>query len=111
MFPVSGAWQLKHSDPNNEFPIISASSAYSKLERFDTLGRNRFHKPCCLASARSFVMTSKFVHLSALLWAAESTCAERIEWNNVSLVVDVGQYNFAHFIASMLVFIKASSLR
>jgi len=37
---------------------------------------------------------------------------KRIEWNNVSLVVDVAVCShFAGFIASVLVFIKARSLR
>ena len=51
MLPVSGAAQLSTSGAMSLLqPVSSASGAYSRLVRPDSEGRNRFHRPCSLAS-------------------------------------------------------------
>ena len=51
MLPVSGAAQLSASGAISVLqPVNSASGAYSRLVRPDSGGRNRFHRPCALAS-------------------------------------------------------------
>src|SRR5580658_3266336 len=54
MLPESGALQLKTSGAIDERPVISASGAYSTLERpapYSEPGRKRFHIPAARALA------------------------------------------------------------
>ncbi len=52
MFPVSGAWQLIASGAiTGDHPVTSATAAYSRFDRPDSAGRNRFHRPRSRASA------------------------------------------------------------
>ncbi len=59
MLPVSGAEQLKGSEPSIERPMISASGAYSRLlspAPSSDSGKNRFHRPSALALSFSSSM-------------------------------------------------------
>ena len=54
MLPVSGAEQLIASGRmSTDHPEISASGAYSTLLKPETEERNRFQRPCSLASVLS----------------------------------------------------------
>ncbi|CAM5248023.1 hypothetical protein SFUMM280S_05234 [Streptomyces fumanus] len=66
MLPVSGAAQFVAVGANcGERPMISASGAYWRLVRsapYSASGRNRFHRPCRLASAFSSATTGGSCH-------------------------------------------------
>ena len=63
MLPVSGAWQLKHSEPRRDRPIISAHFPYSTLDIPETAGRKRFHSPRSFALALRASRDSSLFHL------------------------------------------------
>ena len=52
MLPVSGAAQLNTwGAKKKDLPVISHKIAYSRLEIFETPGKNRFQSPFALALA------------------------------------------------------------
>ena len=66
MLPVSGALQLNASGAMNEWPMISASGAYSTLlspAPYSASGRNRFHKPASRARAFNASMIEGCFHV------------------------------------------------
>src|SRR5262249_10452893 len=83
MLPVSGAEQLKGSEPIGERPISSHSGAYSRLLSASgkwRLGRNRFQSPAALALALSSAMTGSSSQRSAAAssWRANTGSAGKM---------------------------------
>ena len=67
MFPVSGAWQLIASGAmTGDQPETSATGAYSRFDRPERSGRNRFHRPRPRAFAFSSSTTGGRAHSSGV---------------------------------------------
>jgi hypothetical protein len=67
MLPVSGAWQLKTSDPMSDLPITSAHLPYSTLDMPDTAGRKRFQSPSSFAFSLSGSSSTDSFHASSFV--------------------------------------------